>query len=658
MTAQVPHCSHWRVDIDADNLLWLYLDRQGESVNALSTEVLLEFDQLLDFIESVKPEGVAILSGKPKGFILGADITEFDKFSSAEDVERSIRQAHQIFTRFESLPCPTVVAFQGYCLGGGLELALCAKYRIAKDIPTTKIGFPEIQLGIFPGFGGSARSVQTLGGLRAMELMLSTRQIGASQAKRIGLIDQKISRHQELYWAARKALLNKRRSARASLLQRASNWSWMRKILARQMRNKTAQRARETHYPAPYRLIDTWEQYGHSKQQMLEAEIQEVSKLMQTPQAEGLRHVFHLLERLKKQGRQSDHTIRRVHIIGAGVMGGDIAAWCAYKGLEVSLQDRELEYITPALKRAETLFRKKRLAGAQLQSAKARIQADPQGERVPMADLVIEVIIEDAQAKRELFTSIEPRLKPGALLATNTSSIPLEEIASVLQDPSRLIGLHFFNPVAQMPLVEVVHSQYSSEQALALGAGFCDQIARYPLPVKSSPGFLVNRVLAPYMLEAMLIHQEGVPIEAIDAAAKDFGMPMGPVELADTVGLDVCAMVMKTLGGESSKDDKIQLAIDYLNDLVKKKRLGKKSGRGFYRWHNGKAKKDKSLAQHAEKETIIQRLIDRYTNECEAALLDKIVDDEELVDAGMVFGTGFAPFRGGPMHYKHKRQQA
>jgi 3-hydroxyacyl-CoA dehydrogenase/enoyl-CoA hydratase/3-hydroxybutyryl-CoA epimerase len=658
MTEQAPACSHWRVELDQDNLLWLFLDRQGETVNSLSSEVLLELAALLDYIETSRPAGVAIMSDKTTGFILGADIREFGQFSNEEDVRNSIQQAHNIFSRFEALPCPTVAAFDGYCLGGGLELALCCKYRIARNLPSTKIGFPEVQLGIFPGFGGSARSVHQIGGLNAMELMLSARQINATQAKRIGLVDQVISRHEELYWAARKALLAKRKSSGASLLQSATNMGPIRRLLASQMRKKTALRAREAHYPAPYRLIDTWEQFGNSKKLMLQAEVLAVAKLMLSTQADGLRHVFQLLERLKKEGKKSTQRLRRVHVIGAGVMGGDIAAWCAYKGLEVSLQDREMKYITPALKRAETLFRKKRLTAAQLTSARSRLRADPEGERLPMADLVIEVIIEDLEAKQELFRKIEPLLKPTAILATNTSSIPLEQIATVLSSPERFIGLHFFNPVAKMPLIEVVASKQSDEKSLALGAAFCSQISRYPLPVKSSPGFLVNRVLAPYMLEAMLMHQEGISIEQIDAAAEAFGMPMGPVELADTVGLDVCSMVMKTLGGNASQDNKVQLAVDHVNDLAKHKQLGRKSGRGFYVWKNDKAVKQKINESDVDQEAIAQRLIESYTNECQLALKDGIVSDADLVDAGMVFGTGFAPFRGGPMHYLNSRQKS
>ncbi|MDP1931085.1 MAG: 3-hydroxyacyl-CoA dehydrogenase NAD-binding domain-containing protein [Gammaproteobacteria bacterium] len=653
MNETIPSCEHWRVERDSDDILWLFLNRKGEAVNSLSAEVLLELDALIGHTERRTPSGLAILSDKTTGFILGADIRQFGTFTEAEAVTRSIQQVHDIFSRLEKLPCPTVAAFEGYCLGGGLELALSCNYRIVRDLPATKIGFPEIQLGIFPGFGGSARSITRIGGLKAMELMLSARQINARQAQALGLVDEVIGRHEELFWAARRAITGRRKSRSPSFLARLTNTNPARHLLAKQMRKQTALRAREEHYPAPYWLIDTWEQYGGDRNAMMKAEALAVGRLMVTPQAAGLRRVFGLMERLKKEGKQSDFRARRVHVIGAGVMGGDIAAWCVLQGLEVSLQDREMKFIESAMKRAEALFKKKRLEPAAVKAAMDRLRPDVDGDLVPQADVVIEVIIERLDAKQALLGSLEPRLKPGAVLATNTSSIPLEELATALKEPGRLIGLHFFNPVAKMPLVEVVQGAQSDPEMLRRGAAFCGQINRYPLPVKSSPGFLVNRVLAPYMMEAMIIHQEGVPIEAIDAAAEAFGMPMGPVELADTVGLDVCLMVTKTLAhrAESSANPAMDKATAQLKHLTEQGHLGRKSGQGFYRWEKDKPSKNKEKIAGHDLAAIGARLIKTYTDECQAALADGIVADADLLDAGMVFGTGFAPFRGGPLHY-------
>jgi len=656
----IPVSQHWRVEKDNDNILWLFLDRKGETVNSLSTEVILELDALVAHAEQNLPAGIAILSDKSSGFILGADVREFGNFTDATDVTASIERVHTIFTRLEKLMCPVVAAFEGYCLGGGLELALACKYRIAKDTAATRIGFPEVQLGIFPGFGGSARSTRQIGGLKAMELMLSSRQLSARQARAIGLVDEVIGRHEELYWAARRAILAGRRSRGPSLVARLTNYGPARRFLSRQMRQKTEARVLPEHYPAPYRLIDTWERFGDDTTAMMRAEARAVGELMVTPEAAGLRHVFELMERLKKEGKKSSFRARRVHVIGAGVMGGDIAAWCVLQGLEVSLQDREMKYIEPALRRAETLFKKKRLKPAEVKAALDRLQPDLDGSMVPLADVVIEVIIEKLDAKQQLLRDLEPRLKEDAILATNTSSIPLEQIATALQQPQRLIGLHFFNPVAKMPLVEVVRGELSDEDALLRGAAFCGQIKRYPLPVRSSPGFLVNRVLAPYMLEALIIHSEGVALETIDAAAESFGMPMGPIELADTVGLDVCQMVMNTLGSEdaASVTPAREAAGSRIRELVEKGHLGRKSGRGLYVWEEDKAVKHGPSGTPAERQQISDRLMSVYIAECRAALADGIVADADLLDAGMIFGTGFPPFRGGPLFYDQHQPTA
>lgn len=647
---------HWRLSRDRDNIIYAYLDREGERVNSLSRAVLEEFEQLVVLAETSSPRGLVLLSGKSTGFVFGADVKEFEGFTDATAVTAEIQRVHDMFTRLENLKCPTVAAIEGYCLGGGLEMALACDYRIAKDVPATRIGFPEVQLGIFPGFGGSVRSVRAIGGLKAMELMLTARQLKARQARAIGLVDQVIGRHEELLWAARSAVLKGKRHRGPGLTGRLSNLWPLRPLLAEQMRKQTRRKARPEHYPAPYRLIDTWEQFGGNRKKMMAAEARAVGELMVSPAATGLRRVFHLMERLKAQGKQTDFAARHVHVVGAGVMGGDIAAWCVLRGLNVSLQDREMKYITPALQRAESLFRKKLRDPAKVKAAMDRLRPDPDAEFVGMADVVIEAIFENTEAKQALFRTLEPALKTGAILATNTSAIPLEELASVLARPERLIGLHFFNPVPKMPLVEVVAGQASDPEELSKGAAFCQQISRFPLPVKSSPGFLVNRVLAPYMMTALQLHREGVPAEALDAAAEAFGMPMGPVELADTVGLDVCLMVTGVLStaeeGLPENPEKV-----FIQKLVDAGKLGKKSGEGLYRWEKDKPKKNLNNIAGHNLEELADKLVSAYITECQAALADGVVADADLLDAGMIFGTGFAPFRGGPLFYLEQQKQ-
>ena len=639
--------NNWTLSTDLDNVLWLSIDRAGESANSLSMEVLSELGTIVDMLEANAPAGLVLQSGKPGSFIVGADVREFDGYDDADAATDGITQVHRLFNRIEALPFPKVVIIDGFCLGGGLELSLCFDYRIASDVEHTRLGFPEIKLGIYPGFGGSARSIQQAGASNAMQLMLSTRNLRPKAARAMGLVDELVDAHGSLRWAARRAIKQRRKSRQPGQLTRLQNFGPVRSLMARMMRKQVAAKANPEHYPAPFELIEAWERYGDDPQRMMVEESERVGKLITGDVSKNLRRVFFLMERLKGFGKQADIKVRRVHVIGAGVMGGDIAAWCVVQGLDVTLQDREMKYIEPALKRAKSLFKKKLRDKNRVAGAVSRLIADVDGKGVSKADVIIEAIFEDVDAKRELFAGIEPRMKADAVLATNTSAIPLAEIAAVLKRPERLIGIHFFNPVAKMPLVEVVYDENTDAGQVAKGSAFCGQINRFPLPVKSSPGFLVNRVLSGYMAKAMAMHLEReIPIEILDMAAKSFGMPMGPVELADTVGLDVCMKVVTLLGGESAKRE-----ASLLREKVHAGELGRKTGKGFYVWEKGKPKRaDSDFSQYAIEE-IIESLMQPYFEACQSALSDGIVEDADVLDAGMIFGTGFAPFRGGPLHY-------
>jgi 3-hydroxyacyl-CoA dehydrogenase/enoyl-CoA hydratase/3-hydroxybutyryl-CoA epimerase len=638
---------NWRLTFDMDGVCWLTIDREGESANSLSREVFTELEQIVSRLEEDPPRGLILQSGKDKSFIMGADVREFDEVSSPAEAEAFIREAHVLLDRVEALAFPTAVIIEGYCLGGGLELALCFDYRVARNDESTRLGFPEVKLGIYPGFGGSARTTRQIGGFQAMPIMLAGRMLRANQARAMGLVDQLVGPHGSPRWAARRAVLAGRKSRGPNWLAKLSNTTPARKFLAGQMRKKTAAKANPAHYPAPFELIEAWETYGDDPRQMLDEEAIRVARLVTGSTSLGLRRVFRLMESLKSNGKGSGFRARRVHVIGAGVMGGDIAAWCVLQGLEVTLQDREMKYIEPAIERAGKLFRKRLKSPDRVAGAKSRLLADVPGDGAARADVIIEAIFENLSAKQELFRDIEGRVKPGAVLATNTSAIPLRDIASVLAQPERLIGLHFFNPVANMPLVEVVYDEATESEQVAHGAAFCNQINRFPLPVVSSPGFLVNRVLARYMLKAFQLHRErGLPKEALDQAVVDFGMPMGPVELADTVGLDVGLGVMGTLGSEETAED-----TELLKSYVEQGKLGKKSGEGFYRWKDGKPVKDSSAIEGINLLSLAEELMQPYFEECQACLNDGVVASRDDVDAGMIFGTGFAPFRGGPLHY-------
>jgi len=642
---------HWKLTSDIDKVLWLSIDREGESANSLSMEVLSELESIVNELETNAPSGLVLQSGKPGTFIVGADVREFDDYDDAEVASDGINKVHRLFNRIEALPFPKVVIIDGFCLGAGVELALTFDYRIASNVEHTRIGFPEIQLGIYPGFGGSARSVQQMGASNAMQIMLSSRNLRPKAARAMGLVDELVGPHGSLRWAARRAIKQGRKSKQPGQLTRLQNFGPVRTQLARLMRKKVAAKANPKHYPAPFELIEAWERYGDDPQRMLAEESERVGKLITGDTSKSLRRVFFLMERLKGIGKQTDINVRRVHVIGAGVMGGDIAAWCVLRGLEVTLQDRELKYIEPALKRAKSLFNKKLRDRNKVAGALSRLVPDVDGKGISKADVIIEAIFEDVDAKRALFADIEPRMKADAVLATNTSAIPLAEIASVLKKPEHLIGIHFFNPVAKMPLVEIVYDEKTDAAQVAKGAAFCSVISRFPLPVKSTPGFLVNRVLSGYMAKAMSMHLErGIPIEILDKAATSFGMPMGPVELADTVGLDVCMNVVTMLGGESTQKEAA-----LFQEKVHAGELGRKSGKGFYVWEKGKPQRADSDTGQYVLEEITESLMQPYFDACEAALADGIVEDADVLDAGMIFGTGFAPFRGGPLHYLKQR---
>jgi len=642
---------NWGVEYDMDNVCWLTLDRAEASTNSLSQEVLTELEDIVSKLEGNHPRGMVLQSGKPGSFIVGADVREFDQVSSVEEAEGFIRKVHALFDRIEALPFPTAVTIDGFCLGGGLELALCFDYRIACNNDRTRLGFPEIKLGIYPGFGGSARTVRQVGGLKAMPLMLSTRMLRPGPARAMGLVDKLVGPHSSMRWAARKAVLKGYRSKGPGVLAKLSNKGPVRKFLAGQMHKQTAAKAKPAHYPAPFELIDAWEQHGDSLDGMLNEEAVRVARLINGDASRGLRHVFWLMDGMKSRGKGSNFKARRVHVVGAGVMGGDIAAWCVLQGMEVTLQDREMKYIEPALARAGKLFKKRLKTPDRVAGAKSRMIADVEGAGIARADVIVEAIFENLEAKQELFRRLEAEARPDAILASNTSAIPLRDIASVMKQPERLIGLHFFNPVAKMPLVEVIYEENTASAEIERGAAFANSINRFPLMVKSSPGFLVNRVLGQYMRKAFKIHLErSVPKEAIDKAAEKFGMPMGPVELADTVGLDVGLNVLTTLGGEDAANEAAML-----KSLVDQGKLGKKSGAGFYTWEKGRAKKDSSAAEGTNLDSLAEELMQPYFEECKACLADGIVENADAVDAGMVFGTGFAPFRGGPMFYLDQR---
>ncbi|MCC8538882.1 3-hydroxyacyl-CoA dehydrogenase NAD-binding domain-containing protein [Xanthomonas axonopodis pv. poinsettiicola] len=643
--------SHWQADLREDGVLVLSLDRQGAAVNAFSQEVLLELGALVERLALDPPKGVVLRSAKANGFIAGADLKEFQDFDRKGTVNDAIHRGQQVFQKLAELPCPTVAAIHGFCMGGGTEIALACRYRVASDDGSTRIGLPETKLGIFPGWGGSARLPRLIGAPAAMDLMLTGRTVSAKAARAMGLVDKVAAPAVLVDVAAALALAGTTRPLKQRATAWATNTVLARKLLAPQMREQVARKARKEHYPAPYALIDVWERAGGSGiQARLAAERKAVVKLASTPAARNLIRIFFLTERLKALGSKDAGgtavaPIRHVHVIGAGVMGGDIAAWAAYKGFEVTLQDREQRFIDTALGRGGELFAKRVKDEAKRPAVAARLRGDLAGAGVAQADLVIEAIIENPQAKRELYQSIEPQLKPDAVLTTNTSSIPLTELRGHLLRPAQFAGLHYFNPVAMMPLVEIVQHDGLDPANVARLAAFCKALDKFPVPVAGTPGFLVNRVLFPYLLEAATAYAEGIPGPVLDKTAVKFGMPMGPIELIDTVGLDVAAGV----GAELAPF--LRLPIPAALATVEAGKRGKKDGQGLYKWENGRAVKPEVASGYAVPADLEDRLILPLLNEAVACLHDGVVADADLLDAGVIFGTGFAPFRGGPIQH-------
>ena len=639
----------WRFRIDEEGIAWAVFDREGESQNALGRRPLEELGRIVEHVEAAARDkrvvGLVFISGKEKGFIVGADVREFEQLVSEADVRAAIAPVLALLDRVEALPIPVVCAIHGFCLGGGLELALACHWRIATRDDATRLGFPEVRLGIFPGFNGTARSIRQAGPLAAMQAMLTGSMIRASAARAMGLVDELAPSRQNLAWAARRAVQRKRRSKPASWASTLLRLPPIRGVLVSRMRSETAKKVREDHYPAPFRLIDLFARTGGSLRRMKAEETEAFAPLMVSETSRNLRRVFRLSEMMKAQApKDLDFKVRRVHVIGAGVMGADIAGWCAAQGFEVSLQDLSEDAIKKGIEAQSKLFSRRFRTKPLRDAAKARLLADPKGEMVGRADVIIEAIVEKVEVKQALFKDLETKLKPGAVMATNTSSIMIEDIAAGLADPGRLIGIHFFNPVAQMPLVEVIRGSSAREAEVRKGCAFVTAIDKFPLIVKSCPGFLVNRVLAPYMMSAMARLEKGEAKELIDEAARTFGMPMGPIELADTVGLDVCAHVGRILNFPADGSR--------LERMVAAGKLGKKSGEGFYVWKDGKPVKAEKTYDKAELAKLGAELVEPLVAEAERAVADGIVESADLADAGIIFGTGFAPFRGGPLHYK------
>ena len=634
---------HWSVSVDADNLCWLTLDVAGKSVNVLTHAVMAELGQILDWLDQQDTiAGIGMLSGKPGGFVYGANIAEFELLTTADDVLQHMQMVHGLFNRIDSFGAPTIVGIDGIAVGGGLEIALTFDRLLTTASNKTKLGFPEVNLGILPGYGGSGRAYGRVGTAVVTEMMMSGKPLSANAALAAGLIDETVDDAADLQptmatWLTQQSQQKPPRQQRENTADQSALDA---------ARAQFLKRLRADHTPAPFAIIDHVARHGHSAAAMSAGEMDIFPDLMVGTASKNLRRLYYLTDKVRKTAR-GNSAIQNLHVVGAGVMGGDIAAVAAMSGLNVTLTDMNEIAMHAAIDRAAQLFARRLKSDDKITAARNRLTADPDGHGAAHADLVIEAVAEKLPVKQAVFAALEQVIKPNAILATNTSAIPLEDIAAALQDPSRLIGLHFFNPVPVLPLVEVIWSQYSNQDFVTRGMQFAGQIGKMPIRCQSAPGFLVNRALLPYMFKAVEAVAAGEDADQIDESLVDFGMPMGPIELCDQVGLDVCLDVGMVLGIAPAAEAVLRKKCEAQN-------LGRKTGTGFYQWDGNRPIRPRAAVDAVRMADIAAAMLAPMIEQCHQAVDEGVVDSADSADAGMIFGTGFPGFRGGPLHWSQQ----
>lgn len=636
---------NWRYAVDDEGIGWLVLDCEAASVNTVTPDVLREFAAHLDRIEVEVPRALILRSGKAAGFAAGADIGTLAGMDP-DQTETLLTEAHAVLDRLEGLSCPTIAVVHGAALGAGFEIALACDYRIAID--GAAFGLPEVRLGLHPGLGGTVRLPDLIGPLGAMELMLTGKSAHTRKALDLGIADLVIE-ERHLRRAVDAILGGEVDKASPGLMARSFALASARTLAARRMRQETQKKAPQDHYPAPHAVIDLWEKHGGDAAAMQKAEIASFRDLLQTDASRNLVRAFFLRQKLKSGAHGADG-IDRVHVVGAGVMGAEIAVWIAMQGKRVTVSDPDVAALGAMIRRASDICKAAHKDALETRDTLDRLMPDPDVDGVAKADLVIEAGPENPEVKGAIFADLAKRMKPGAILATNTSSLQLSAFLDAVPAKTRFAGLHFFNPVSKVPLVEVVSHRKTGKETRDRLLAFCAATDRLPVAVSDSPGFLVNRALMPYLLEALVMLDEGVPKERIDQAALRFGMPMGPVTLADQVGLDICLDVAESLA--ASLDAPIAEIPSQLRDKVEAGDLGQKTGRGFYDWQDGTPRPETGARIDPD---MADRLILPMLNAVAECLRKGVVASPDEADAAMIFGTGFAPFRGGPMRYARSR---
>jgi 3-hydroxyacyl-CoA dehydrogenase/enoyl-CoA hydratase/3-hydroxybutyryl-CoA epimerase len=663
-----------RLEIGPDRVGHLVFDRPDAPVNLLSADVLRSLDSLIAQLESRIANGqltaLVVESAKPDSFIAGADVGEIGSVSSLEQARSASAEGQRIFRRLERLRVPTIASIDGTCLGGGTELSLHCDHRVATDAASTKIGLPEVRLGIVPGFGGCVKLPGIVGLQRAMDMILSGKAIPASRARRIGLVDRVIPHHEREralpefvseVLAGRASKAEPRLSLRDRLLEgNPLGRRILFAVAAKKVRTET-----KGHYPAPLKAIEVLSRtFGAPPDEAYRIESEALAELLVGDVSRALVRVFGLSQDAKRALPESvletAIEVDRVAVIGAGVMGGAIAEIVAANDTDTILKDIDQGALDAGLRHAADLLRKavrarvftEEEAGLKL----ARIDGRLDYEGFEEVDLAIEAVVEKMAVKRQVFAELEAAMNPESVLATNTSSLSVTEMAAGLARPERVVGLHFFNPVHKMPLVEVIRGERTGDAALATAFRFALGLGKTPVVTADTPGFLVNRLLGPYLNEAGHLLEQGLAVEAIDGALLEFGMPMGPCRLLDEIGFEVATHA----GREMARGIGDRLAPPGLLDrMIEDGRLGKKNGRGFYLYEKGTSTGvDPSLAEvlgPRSDELAVTEICNRclwpMVNEAAWALEEGVVDAADRIDLAMIMGTGFPPFRGGLLRW-------
>lgn len=660
-----------------EGLAVVTFDLPGEKVNILRPAVMREFEEVLDEIEkkAMDLKGVIIVSGKEGNFIAGADIDVIRELGGAEEGEELARQGQGLFNRLAALPVPTVAVIDGAALGGGLELALAADWRVASDSPRTFLGLPETQLGILPGFGGTQRLPRLIGLAESLRMITSGSRVYGKKALRIGLVDEVVPR-EHLLAAARRLLARprpkggRRRSrgmaAQVRRLLLEGNRYGRRFVLDKA--RKGVRKKTGGHYPAPLAAVDTVEEgLGKGVERGLAMEARLLGELAVTAESKGLIHVFRLKEKFSRVSSAPARAVARIGVVGAGVMGAGIASLAAQKGIAVRLFDLSVKSLGKALRFvSEDALKKNRrgaITDAELPWVTARVTWDNEMRGLGGLDIVIEAVAERMDVKKSVLADLSAGMGEDAVIASNTSSLSITEMAGAAKDPSRVAGMHFFNPVDKMPLVEIVRGEQTSEEAAQRVASLAKRLGKIPVVVKDRPGFLVNRLLLPYLNEGARLFAAGVSLDRIDRLLEKFGMPMGPFALLDMVGADIASHAFTNL--RRGLGDRFQ-ASSVLAAMVDAGRLGRKAGRGFYFYgEKGDRRRDPNiesfLSSHVKEagsfsdEDIVDRLVLAMVNEASLCLEEGVVDGAEAVDAAMVLGAGFPAFTGGLLRYADNR---